>query len=490
MKTLGIEFSDVGVHCVELESDGTSRSLPLEKDSVYFPAYALVKDGDFVFGGEAQSVAPIYQRRVCSEFIDSLSFQYANLEGYDGRITHSQIAYKFLANLVARIMRESSDFERVVVAVPGHFLESNEKSEERLGLLLGILQDLKLPIAGIVDLSASSLASEGLWNLPEGDCVFHVDLLLHSTNISVFHKANGLERVYYSHQPQYGFSKILDRFSDTLAQRFLKQTAFDVREDRKIERAFYAQTKGMLFNLGRSGEASLEVSTREKSRQMSISREIAALDLASQVKVITQMLLRAVNDFGEDRGSIQIMLSSRTAAIQGLKESIVAQDIGRVQVLPSESAAFGAASLAKRWEVPEDFDQIRVETGIENGFLNSSDMRSKGSYDLSSIRLTKMGKSLSPTHIVCDGLAYELREDGFVIGVGESEGFHLVADRRGTGKPYEIGRLVSKNGKWMLTQDSDSALDTQTLSGIRAGDILEVTSQGSRKQLLLIHCMP
>lgn len=488
MATLGIELSDVGISCVQLKEDGSASSLKLGVQADHFPAYAFVQGESFIFGAKAQSVSKIYPRRVCSEFLDNLSFQSLRLDGIAGRITYSQIAHKFIGELVSRIRLNCDEIDRVIVAVPGHYLESDDRSEERLGLLLGILQDYKLPLAGIVDIAAAALYSDGLASVPEGDSVFHLDLLLHAANITIFNKQDGLERVYFSHQPQNGFAKMLERFSSSLANRFLKHTAFDITEDRKIEQAFYGQTNDMLFNLGHSGEASIEVATRDLSRHMSISRELATIDLAPQVKMLTQMILRAINDFGRESNRVQIMLSHRAAAVFGLKESIQAQGVGQVSELPIESSAFGAANLGKSWDVCQEMETLRVETGIAPSRMVRDvieDVRS----GLCSISLVKKGKSLMPTHIVCDGLAYELIPEGFTIGVGEDVRFNLVVDRHGAGESIEVARLVKKGDRWVLIDKNSESLDTDSLSGIRAGDVLDFTIRGRRKHLLFIHCL-
>jgi len=489
MSTLGIEISDVGVNGVLIDKEGVSRTLKMGVNNDRTPAVVCASDGELVFGAEAMELSVVYPRRANSEFLDDLSFQATTLDGHRGRLAYSQMAYKFFENIVRRANRQAPDLERVALAVPGHFLESNEKSEERLGLLLGIFQDLELPLSGLVDMAASSMYSEGLWNVPEGDSIFHVDLLLHATHITVFRRNEGLERVHFSRLPQYGFVKMLEHFSGALANRFLKQTAFDITADREIEKAFHAQTCDMLYNIGRVGEASLEVSTREKSRQMTITREIAALDLAPQVKLLTQMLLRAVNDFADGNGGIQIVLSERAASIQGLKEALSAQGIGQVTELPVESAAFGAAGYSKDWPVAENVEDIRVEVGISLEGLPQPTAEQLARHAVGHVNLVKEGKSLAPTHIVCDGLAYELNGDSFVIGVGESESFDLVADRQYAGKSAEICRLVLSDDRWILTEGKGSTVDSKSVSGLKAGDAIEIRSIGQRKRLLLIHCM-
>ncbi len=486
MATLGIELSDVGVNCVVIEDDGSSHVLKLGDGGESFPAYAYARAGELTFGSEAQEMAFVYPRRTCSEFIDDLSFQATNLDGHYSRIMYSQLAYNYFVQLADRIKKEIGEIDRAVIAAPGHYLEDNEKSKERLGLLLGILSDIGIPVAGIVDMAAAALYSEGLWNVPEGERIFHVDLLSQATHITVFHKKTGLDRVYFARLPQHGFSKMLERFTTSMSKRFLVETSFDITEDRMIERAFHAQTRDMLFNLGRSNEASLEVSTREKSRQMIISKDLAAMELAPQVKALTQMILRAVNDFANSHEEIQIALSGRAAAIQGLKSAIVSQGVGLVKELQPESGAFGAANYGKDWEVVSKLEETRIEVGISIlGNPEELDLKQK----VATIRIVKDGRSLNPTHIVCDGLAYELSGDSFSIGIGESELFDLVADRNIAGKPVELCTLRLTDERWALEPSEGAAFEMESDTSLKAGDAVEVLIQGSRKRLLLIHCI-
>lgn len=488
MATLGIELSDVGVNCVLIQNDGTSNVLSLGDGVDSFPACAYARAGELTFGAEAQEMAFVYPRRTCTEFIDDLSFQATNLDGHYSRTMYSQLAYKFFVQLADRIDKAVGAVDRVIIAAPGHYLEANEKAEERLGLLLGILSDIGMPVAGIVDMAAAALYSEGLWNVPEGERIFHVDLLSQATHITVFRKETGLERVYFARLPQHGFSKMLERFTTSMSKRFLVETSFDITEDRTIERAFHAQTRDMLFNIGRMEEASLEVSTREKSRQMVISKDLAAMELAPQVKALTQLILRAVNDFASSDEEIQIALSGRAATIQGLKSAIVSQGLGLVKELQPESGAFGAANYGKEWEVVDKIEETRIEVGIS---IQGSEelLDSKRQQKLATVRILKDGRSLSPTHIVCDGLAYELSSDSFSIGIGENERFDLVADRNIAGKPVEICTLKLNEDRWALEPSEGVSMDIETDTSLKAGDTVELLMQGTRKRLLLIHCI-
>ena len=101
-------------------------------EDIFPPRYA--RAGELTFGSAAQDMAfvsPPY----CSEFLDDLSFQSTNLDGHYNRVMYSQLAYEYLQILAEKVREEVGDVERVVLATPAT-LEDNEKSEERLGILL------------------------------------------------------------------------------------------------------------------------------------------------------------------------------------------------------------------------------------------------------------------------------------------------------------------------------------------------------------------
>ena len=129
MSTLGIELSDVGVNAVLIDSSGSSQIVSLSGDEEAMPACAYARAGELWFGPEAQEMAFVYPRRTCSEFIDDLSFQSTNLDGHYRKIMYSQLAYRFFQELLSKVEEEAGAVRQCVIAVPGHYLERNERSE-------------------------------------------------------------------------------------------------------------------------------------------------------------------------------------------------------------------------------------------------------------------------------------------------------------------------------------------------------------------------
>ena len=101
--------------------------------------------------------------------------------------------------------------------------------------------------------------------------------------------------------------------------------------------------------------------------------------------------------------------------------------------LQPEGAAFGAAEYRKDWQVVDQLDEVRVEVGISASEISQENQRERGAR-LATVRIAREGRSLGPTHIVCDGLAYELVGNSFSIELTKAVSSILspVATKRAT----------------------------------------------------------
>ncbi|MCH2614807.1 MAG: hypothetical protein MKZ70_08985 [Opitutales bacterium] len=136
----------------------------------------------------------------------------------------------------------------------------------------------------------------------------------------------------------------------------------------------------------------------------------------------------------------------------------------------------------------DQLDEVRVEVGISASKITQENQRERGAR-LATVRVAREGSSLSPTHIVCDGLAYELVGNSFSIGVGESGKYDLIASINQAGNSLELCRLIQEDERWLVRETEGATVDLDRETGLKAGDTIEIVMQGSRKRLLLIHCI-
>jgi len=110
----------------------------------------------FFFGRPAEGVWFVHPRQICHHFWSRLSRE-ASTVSVEGRPpSFSQLAFFFLRDLQEKIVT-AGPMDKLVLAVPGAYLKDAATEDERVGLLLGMAAELKLPLVGIVDMAVAAL---------------------------------------------------------------------------------------------------------------------------------------------------------------------------------------------------------------------------------------------------------------------------------------------------------------------------------------------
>ena len=138
MSLLALHLNDAGV----LLTDG-ERILCRE------PGFALLEDDGVVTGREAWAVASLKPRRIQNRFWAELSTTPLT----DRRFQHLSAADLASKQLESIWKRTAQPGAKLVLAVPPYM------STESLGLLLGVAQDLEIPIVGMVDAAVAAMTS-------------------------------------------------------------------------------------------------------------------------------------------------------------------------------------------------------------------------------------------------------------------------------------------------------------------------------------------
>ena len=53
----------------------------------------------------------------------------------------------------------------------------------------------------------------------------------------------------------------------------------------------------------------------------------------------------------------------------------------------------------------------------------------------------------------------------------------------------EFCRLILEDERWLIRDTEGATVDFDRETGLKAGDTIDILMQGSRKRLLLIHCI-
>jgi hypothetical protein len=176
--------------------------------------------------------------------------------------TTADVAFAQAEKLLGRYKEEN---EAVLLAVPAGY------SREQLGLLLGVINETGVPVAGLVD---AALAACSLQPAPAR--VLHLDLELHQALLTVLEYSGGehpgLKRSRYEIAPRHGLLGIQQTLVQFIAENFVRKTRFDPLHDAATEQRLYDQLPAWLAELQQSEHVTLSFQFADRELQLEIER--------------------------------------------------------------------------------------------------------------------------------------------------------------------------------------------------------------------------
>lgn len=448
-------------------------------------AVAAIEDGAILFGDEATDRRFLSPRDYCDVFWDELSLNGSNLGRQVRSLSYSELGYHFLQQLVDGLPGIAREHESLAVAVPASFLEG-KGSEERVGILLGICGDLELRLSTIIDAACASLFDPESTRPARGGALV-VDLGIHSANLTLVDIDEAGTKRSFTRIAGSGWRAMTDLARKAFADRFLRQTSFDVSINRNTEQEFYGQTLQSLRAFMSKSEAWLRVVSGSRERAVTIPRDAAVVDLRPLAETIAKGAQEFLTRQGRQLAGMQVFLSPRARQLCGLAKAMRALGALSVTLQTNGAAARGAAFIACDRKVPADLAEVPVEDSIA---FPTEDSETSGSLRAAfSIHRHSGDRSLNPTHVVIDGIAHGLRPPETVIGVG---GNGRKPDLRINVPPAGLAAcdilVTSVDGRWQASLSMEGRL--HGLPGAEAplapGDILEVHGAPGLVRLMFV----
>lgn len=491
MTTLGLELSDAGLLAARLEdSEPSPLDVPDRNGAHDWPGFCYSEGSALTFGRAAEDLWFVYPRRVVHNFWARLAHEPSTLSVHGKPHSFSELAYFFLSAYWSRLSTVAGKVDRVALAIPGMYLKDDESEEEKIGLLLGMAGELKLPLVGFVDLACASLCDPRIPGFNQALPVVVIDLTLDGADLTLLTVDGKLGRRDFLHLPQCGLAQLLKQLTSTLGNRFLRHTAFDILEDGRIEQTFFRQTKDFL--LSGAPEFRFLINTASRAYEMPAKREQLVADSQSFAGQITQGLQTFLHDSPHASEPCTIALTDRAAHLPGIEQRLRSAGFLRIIRLPRAAAACGAARIgALRLSVPADLTEVPLETAVP-----ASEVRSLTAAPWQ-VRLQKLRgpvHQLPATHAVLAGIGHPLGSaPRFTIGLSEF-GPNLVL-------PHEFGanenlniELRRDNGRLWFEDPGVAGAPNSPPAGARtpvlAGDRLEIRSGALSAEVLFVHCAP
>jgi hypothetical protein len=453
-----------------------------------WPGFAYHDGQKFAYGRAAEDEWFVHPRRVVHTFWARLAHE-ASTIGPMGRASpYSELAFHFLREFIQRTQAIAPGNEKVVLAVPGAYLKDSATEEERIGLLLGMAGELKLPLAGLVDMACAALCDPRASGFNPALPVIVLDLHLEGADITLLATDEKLERKDFIHLPGSGYAQLLKHLTATMGNRFLRHTAFDILEDGRIEQTFFRQTKDFL--LRGAAEHRFQINTAARTYELLAKREQLASDAQAFVNTLVQGLQTFVRNSPHGAEPCTVALSDRTAVLPGLETRLRSSGFGRILRLPPGAAACGAARIGEGdLKVPADLADVPVLTAVTLALARRS---AAAPWEARLQKLRHAGPRPSPTHVILDGIGHAIGgAPRFTIGNAGLGSDLALPETFNSADDCSIP-IVREGGRlWYV--DNTAARDTGTTqqparTTVEAGDRLTVRCGTATADVLFAHC--
>lgn len=299
------------------------------------PGFALLDGDTLTVGEDALRQARLKPRMVSNRFWERLSNE-SVAPALPAGWTYADLARAHISWIWDRAGARVDD---LVLVVPGHF------DRLQLGLLLGVTEQLALPVRGMVDSALVACEAHG-----GADFIVHVAVHLHRTVVSGVELGDGARRVFAHSIEGHGLVQLHQRCIELIAEMFVETTRFDPLHSAESEQAIYDRLPGWLATLVSKDSLRIEMAGRDgATRAIELTRsrvEKCARELSDA--------LRAVIVRHCSQRQFVLELEDGAARFPGLASSVLSGTDGRVVRLPPGAAALGALRRAP-WIVRPDW---------------------------------------------------------------------------------------------------------------------------------------
>lgn len=490
MATIGIELCDAGFRAAS--GDTTEPRLLDIADlngATDWPGFAYHEGTRFTFGRAAEDMWFVHPRRVTHTFWSKLAPDSTSSLSVAGRPpSFSELAFFFLREFTNRLAATAGPPEKIVLAVPGAYLRDSATEEEKIGLLLGMAAELKLPLAGFVDMACAALCDPRAPGFNPALPVVVLDVHLEGADLTLLATEERLERKHFLHLPNSGYAQLLKHLTATMGNRFLRHTAFDILEDGRVEQTFFAQTKDFLQR--GATEHHYQINTATRNYEMPAKSEQLAADAQAFVSNLVQGLQSFVDHTAHAPGLCTVALTARSATLPGLEARLRAAGFRRLVQLPAGAAAVGAARIgASRLPVPADLAEVPVETSAP---LTDTRRTAPAAWEARLHKTRRTDPRPPPTHAIVDGIGHAIAGNGhFTIGAASARADLVLPDSFTASDDCAVP-LVREDGRlWFVDAAPSAAVSAASSSpriAVESGDRLTIRCASAAVEVLFAHC--
>jgi hypothetical protein len=464
MSVLGLELSDAGIMVATHDPVGLLQIDGAERES---SGFALPEGGRLLVGRTAEDKAHLHPRRFNNIFWSQLNTEPLKQPNPHAR-NHAEMAYTHLARIWDSI-KEYGD--ELVMAVPG-FLE-----RDQLGLLLGIAEELSIPLKGIVALPVAASSTPC-----PGRMLVHLDIHLHGSEVNFLEQGKSLNLKDSVTAEGQGLHNLHREWVETIAAEFVRTTRFDPLHRADFEQALYNRLPSILMALEHEPLVMCEMTAGSKTHRVSLSRDLFKQKSEPTFSELLRLIEGIRNRYGGESQPLALQLTHRIHRLPGCKEMVAKMTDAQTIQLEPGSGAFGSLNLK------EELNEQRGKKGVS--YLMSRPWSKQQTTNPRPSSQPVEQAPVQPTHILYRNMAYPISDQPLTIGWGGPEdGVRMTMGDELADVSKLHCAIQIRNKEVVLTDHSTSetfvdetpVTDTAVL---KLGQIIRIGTPGEKLQLI------
>ena len=421
------------------------------------PGFAVVDGSEILTGHAAYGRSRLMPRHTSHTHWVKLSTEPGSA-GIDGVSTAAELAHAQLDRLW-QPFREAAG--AAYLAVPSDY------SNQDLGVLLGLAQECKIPVAGMVNAAVAASVR------PFPGCqMLYVDAGLHGVTVTPIEQ--GEEATSLPGETiDTGLAALMDAFARRIAEVFVLETRFDPLHEATAEQALFDGLSTWIPRLMDADSTTVEISFRGEVFSIELSRSV----LLGAGQGFLRALQQLVAQMRHADKPLVVQVSDKLAEIPGVVETLNTLDDSIIVCQPPGHVA--VALLESAHLIGGGGDQVRLYRHLPwRAQADDAPVVSKAPRP-------QIQSASAPTHIVYKGVAYPVNGEGLVIGRDVADGNRsIVVEGESQGISRSHCRLVSADGELRLQDTSrygtfvnERRIEAETV--LQPADVIRIGSPGA-----------
>ena len=468
MTIIGLELSDAGIIAA---AGKPARLLEIDGQATESRGFALPQKNGVLVGNAAESQAHIFPRQTINDFWDQLNTEPIKQPGQYTPQNNAEIAYTHLSLVWQQVQNHGDE---IVMAVPSFY------GREQLGLILGITNELSMPLKGFIPQALVAASSQE----PTDRMLLHLDIHLHRIEVIYLNQEESFVIEDTISATGKGLSQLYRDWVEAIAKKFVRKTRFDPLHQAASEQELYDRLPGILSHFQHHASLDVEIGGADASYNINLKRDLIIRKAESIYKQFVRTISKIHKKHGKSKAPLTLLVTHRLSQLPGFKETLTTLKNTEVIELEQGAAAIGVLGLWNRLSSQGNKNGVSFFSSIPQQHSDQSDNQ-QPSVENAASRL--------PTHVLYRSVAYPVSEKPLLIGLEpgtKNNGIAIYGHTAGISRTHCSIELRGQNIVLKDHSKSGTFVDENRVNEsivLKLGQIIRIGTPG--EQLQLIACL-